>query len=283
MHLPSPSELEPGLYIVATPIGNLRDITLRALDTLAQADMVLCEDTRMTHKLLSCYNIEQNALNTYNDHSTELERQRIIQAIQEGKSVALVSDAGTPLISDPGYKLVQAAQEANIYVTTTPGASSLTAALTLAALPTNRILFEGFLPPKQQARRHALQHLLTINATLVFFERGSRTPETLSDIALILGNHRQASVVREISKKFEEVKTGTSEQLIEYYNQSPPKGEVVIVVSPPGETNWDEEKITSLLQQLLTDHSVKDAAKIVADSSGWTKKDVYRIALDTKI
>ncbi len=224
----------PGLYIVATPIGNLRDITLRALDALNAADLIVCEDTRVSGKLLSHYGISKPTL-SYNDHNGPERRPKIMAALTEGKCVALVSDAGTPLVSDPGYKLVREAIERGFYVTTLPGASSVLSALCLSGLPTDRFLFAGFLPAKKEACRKAIQTLANVPSTLVLFESARRLPETLALLQEVLGN-REAAVVREITKLYEESRRGTLQELHAHYEKAgAPKGEVVIVVGPPGE------------------------------------------------
>ena len=217
------TNLQPGLYIVATPIGNLKDITLRALEVLSSVNVIACEDTRVTHKLLDRYQIKQSMI-TYNDANGQKMLSQIIRRIQEGEAVALVSDAGTPLISDPGYKLVQEVQVQGLYVTTLPGASSVIAALTLAGLPTDQFAFLGFLPTKKQSCIKQLQQWVGNEVTLVCLERGSRVVSALSLIQEACGNCEMA-VVREISKAFEEVKHHPVDVLLDYYQeQGAPKG-----------------------------------------------------------
>lgn len=275
------SKATPGLYIVATPIGNLADITLRALEVLKQMDFIACEDTRVSRRLLEHYGVTA-PLWHYDDHSREGNRKKLLRHIEEGKSIALISDAGTPLISDPGYKLVRQAQTMGLYVTTLPGASSLTAALTLAGLPTNRFVFEGFLPPKQVARKKVLQHLKALDATLVFFESARRLQEALEDILTVLGE-REVAVVREISKLFEETKRDSVSQLLAHYEaHGLPKGEVVLVVAPPEATVMDENAVQHMLAEALKTLSVKDAAHTVAEATGLPRKEVYRLALGLK-
>lgn len=276
--LSSASKQEPCIYIVATPIGNMEDITIRAAKTLGSVDVIACEDTRVTAKLLSHLGIKTK-MTCYNDHSTEKERNKIIDMVLSGKSVALVSDAGTPLISDPGYRLIRQAHENNIKVTSLPGASSVSVALTLSGLPTDRFLFEGFLPPKTESRRNALAVLKEIPATLVFFESPRRLEGTLSDINHILGA-RETAVLREITKKFEEVKRGTPQELEEYYKENPPKGEIVIVVSPPISKDISEDDLENQLIKALEHMSVKDAVSLIADNTGANKKEVYKKALE---
>ncbi|PCJ68961.1 MAG: 16S rRNA (cytidine(1402)-2'-O)-methyltransferase [Rhodobiaceae bacterium] len=272
--------LKPGLYIVATPIGNARDITLRALDVLNAADLVLCEDTRVTSKLFAIHDIRTRTL-PYHEHNAEAQRPKVIARIKEGAVIALVSDAGTPLISDPGYKLVRAVLEEDLMVTTLPGASSVMAALTLGGLPTDRFLFAGFLPPKQAARRTALTELRDLGATLVFLESARRLAATLADMEAVLGE-RQVAMAREITKKFEEVRRGTTAELAAHYAQAgPPKGEVVIVVGPPqAQEVVDEDTLDEMLRQALEAYSLKDAVAAVTDATGMKRREVYARALD---
>lgn len=272
--------LKPGLYVVATPIGNARDITLRALDVLGAADLVLCEDTRVTSKLFAIHDIRTRT-RPYHEHNAEAQRPKVIARIKEGGVVALVSDAGTPLISDPGYKLVRAALEEDLLVTTLPGASSVMAALTLGGLPTDRFLFAGFLPPKQTARRTALTDLRDVAATLVFLESPRRLAATLSDMEAMLGE-RQVSVAREITKKFEEVRRGTSTELAAHYAQAgPPKGEVVILVGPPqAAAEMDVDAFDKMLRRALGTYSLKDAVAAVTEATGMKRREVYARALD---
>jgi 16S rRNA (cytidine1402-2'-O)-methyltransferase len=272
--------LKPGLYVVATPIGNARDITLRALDVLKAADLVLCEDTRVTSKLCAIHDI-RTTLRPYHEHNATVERPKIISKIEEGGVIALVSDAGTPLISDPGYKLVRDLLAEGLPVTTLPGASSVMAALTLAGLPTDRFMFAGFLPPKQAARRASLTELRSVGATLVFLESPRRLAACLADMAETLGE-RQVCVAREITKKFEEVRRGTTVDLASHYDEAgAPKGEVVIVVGPPGATEvMDDDTLDTMLRQALGAHSLKDAVAAVTDATGMKRRDVYARALD---
>lgn len=267
-----------GLYIVATPIGNLKDITLRALDTLKDADVIVCEDTRVTAKLLNHYGIKKPTL-SYNDHNGAERRPEIMNQLRQGKRVVLVSDAGTPLVSDPGYKLVKDAMSEGCYITALPGASSVLAALCLSGLPTDRFFFAGFLPPKQEACKKDLQTLLDIPATLVFFESARRLNDTLPLMHKVLGN-REAAVVREITKLFEESKTGTLQELCRHYEkEGEPKGEVVIVVGPPLAAEEDAQDIEAKLKLLLKKHSVKEAASVLAEQTGRSRKDLYTLAL----
>lgn len=270
-----------GLVIVATPIGNMQDITLRALGMLKAVDIIACEDTRMSKKLMTAYGIK-TPLISYHEHSDERSRQKIISLLTEGKSVALISDAGTPLISDPGYKLLQEVTEAGIEVTSLPGPSSVTTALTLAGLPTNRFLFEGFLPPKSAARQTALSKIQKIEGTLVFFESAKRLQASLADMLEVLGD-RQAAVLRELTKTYEEVKRGTLSELISYYQEhGDPKGEVVITLAPPLE-NKEETDFDDLLKSALNYMSVKDSSAFVAEVTGVAKKKVYQRAIKMSV
>ncbi|MGH6949578.1 MAG: 16S rRNA (cytidine(1402)-2'-O)-methyltransferase, partial [Vitreimonas sp.] len=224
--------LEPGLYVVSTPIGNLRDITLRALDTLGGADRVYAEDTRVARKLLDAYSLKPR-LAAYHEHNAEAARAEILAALEQGESVALISDAGTPLVSDPGFKLARAAIEAGHRVFPIPGASALLAALVTSGLPSDRFLFAGFLPPKQTARRAALAALADVEATLIFYETGPRLADALADMAEAFGA-RPASVARELTKLFEETRRAPLGDLAAHYAEAgAPKGEIVVVVAPP--------------------------------------------------
>jgi 16S rRNA (cytidine1402-2'-O)-methyltransferase len=268
----------PGLYIVATPIGNLGDMTLRAIDTLTHADLIACEDTRVTGKLLAHYGIRTPTI-SYNDHNGEERRPQIFDALEQGKRVALVSDAGTPLVSDPGYKLVREAYARNFYVTALPGPSSVLSALCLSGLPSDRFLFGGFLPSKQEACRKELQTLAAVPSTLVFFESARRLTDTLPLMAEVLGA-RDAAVVREISKLYEESRRGTLPELAAHYaREGEPKGEVVLVIAPPLAQEASGESMETQLKILLASHSVKDAAAIVAEQTGKPRKDIYALAL----
>ena len=269
--------MPPGLYIVATPIGNLRDMTLRAVDVLTQADLIACEDTRVSGKLLSHFGISAPTI-SYNDHNGEQRRPAIFKALAEGKRVALVSDAGTPLISDPGYKLVRDAIDQGIYVTSIPGASSVMAALCVAGLPTDRFFFAGFLPARQEAARSSIRELRQVPGTLIWFESARRLTESLFLLHEELGD-RPAAVVRELTKLFEEAKRGSlSELLFHYKSEGEPKGEVVLLVGAPQEA-ISEQDIEEKLALLLKTHSVKEAASIVAEETGSPRKEVYSLAL----
>jgi 16S rRNA (cytidine1402-2'-O)-methyltransferase len=267
---------------VATPIGNAADITLRALRVLKAADVIACEDTRVTSKLLSIHQISAKLV-AYHEHNGAKMRPRLIKRLKKGECVALVSDAGTPLISDPGYKLVQACIEESVPVTTLPGPSSVLAALVLSGLPTDRFFFAGFLPPRKGARCAALLELKVIKASLVFMESARRLTACLSDMETMLGP-RPAAVGREITKKFEEVRRGTLAELASHYREAgPPKGEISIVVAPPYDDDADTE---SLLDQRLEDAlarlSLREAVDQVTALTGLSRRLVYRRALEIK-
>lgn len=270
-----------GLYLTATPIGNAADLSIRALATLAGADIVLCEDTRVTHKLLSLYGLKCS-LTAYHDHNAAAMRPKIINRLKAGHVIVQVSDAGTPLINDPGYKLVVDALAADITVTTIPGAASPIAALTLAGLPTDRFLYVGFPPAKQMARRTFLEDISTHSATLLVLESVHRLADSIADMADIFGS-RQAAVCREMTKKFEDVRRGTLTELAQHYAETgAPKGEVVIVVAPPiaTQTQWNAEDVDTALSVVLAQgKTVKDAAQDIAIQSGWKKRDVYARAV----
>lgn len=266
-----------GLYLVATPIGNLGDVTLRALETLAGADVIACEDTRVTRKLTDRYGIT-TPLTAYHEHNAAEARPRLLSRLAEGQSVALVSDAGTPLVSDPGYKLVQAAREAGHHVTALPGASAVLAALTIGGLPTDRFFFEGFLPPKQSARQKRIAALANIQATLILFESGTRVASTLADLAGTLGS-RPAAICRELTKLHEEVKGESLDVLARLYaGDAETRGEFVILVAPPAEEQGADD-IDALLKRALSRVSVKDAVGEVAVATGRPRREIYQRAL----
>ena len=274
----SAPRLAPGLYVVATPIGNLGDITLRALETLAAADVIACEDTRVTRKLLDRYGIA-TTLTPYHDHNAAAVRPKILARLTASEAVALVSDAGTPLVSDPGFKLVREAREAGHAVTTAPGSSAVMAALSVAGLPTDRFFFEGFLPAKEAARRSRIGELARIPATLVLFETGPRLAASLADLAAGLGA-REAAVCRELTKLYEEVRRGDLATLAGDYGAAPePKGEIVIVIAPPAADQPDADDVDAMLRSALARVSVKDAVAEVAVASGLPRREVYQRAL----
>jgi len=274
------AQFAPGLYITATPIGNAADISLRALDLLRGADLVLCEDTRVTSKLFTIHGIQARML-PYHDHNAAEQRPKILERLRQGQVIALVSDAGTPLVSDPGYKLVQDAVAAGYHVTTLPGASSVLAALTLAALPTDRFFFAGFPNSRQEARRRELKALTGIPATLVFLESAQRLEESLRDMAAAFGA-REAAVARELTKKFEEVQRGTLLQLATHYAASgAPKGEIVIVVGPPAaQVPLCQHEVDAMIENALQRLSLKDAVAEIVSMTDLPRKDVYARALE---
>ena len=272
--------LAAGLYVVATPIGNLRDITLRALDVLAQADLVLCEDTRVTGKLLHAYGISAK-LERHDEHAAERARPKAMAALAEGKRVALVSDAGTPLISDPGYRLVREVAAEGHAVFPVPGASALVAGLSAAGLPTDRFLFVGFPPPKSAARRTFLADLAGIRATLVFYEGGSRLADSLADMAAVLGE-REAVVCRELTKLYETIYRGPLSTLAADPRLDAPKGEIVILVEAGRETEATAEDADAALADALTRLKPADAAAEVAKALGLSRRDLFRRAMELK-
>ncbi|HEY6026134.1 MAG TPA: 16S rRNA (cytidine(1402)-2'-O)-methyltransferase [Pseudolabrys sp.] len=270
---------KPGLYLVATPIGNLGDITLRALDVLAGADVIACEDTRVTRKLADRFGIT-TPLTPYHEHNASEARPKLLARLAQGQAVALVSDAGTPLISDPGYRLVQEAQDAGFAVVAIPGASSVLTALSVAGLPTDRFFFEGFLPAKEIGRQKRIAALATIPATLVLFESGPRIADALADLAAGLGP-RAAAICRELTKLHEEVRRGPLDELARHYAQgAETRGEFVVVIAPPTEQETPAADVDAMLRQALTRVSVKDAVGEVALATGKPKREVYQRALE---
>lgn len=270
--------LPPGLYIVATPIGNLGDLTARAADTLRRVDRVLAEDKRVTTKLLA--HVGSTApMGSYHDHSSESERERIVEMLAS-QAIALVSDAGTPLISDPGYKLVRAAREAGRTVHSLPGPCAAITAVTLAGLPTDRFLFAGFLPPKAKARADAIAELADVRATLVFYETGLRLGDALRALSDGLGA-RETAVARELTKLHEECVTGSLAQLADRYSDSPPKGEIVIVVAPPAAAEpASEDTLDDAMRAALETMSPSRAAAEVARQLNIPRKRAYARALE---
>ena len=267
-----------GLYLVATPIGNLGDISLRALAVLRGADRIYCEDTRITARLLSRYDIG-TPLQTYHDHNAEAVRPAILAALQRGERVALVSDAGTPLISDPGYKLVRAAIAENLPVTAAPGPSAALTALILSGLPPDTFLFAGFLPKPQAARRRALMRWAAFESTLIFYEAPPRLAASLSDMTEILGL-RQAAVARELTKLHEELRRGRLDDLAAHYRQAgAPRGEIVIVVGPCEAVSPDMDEVDRRLREALAALGVRDAALKLAAETGLPRGELYRRAL----
>ncbi|HLZ76527.1 16S rRNA (cytidine(1402)-2'-O)-methyltransferase [Phenylobacterium sp.] len=273
--------LTPGLYVIATPIGNLRDITLRALDVLAAADLVLAEDTRVAAKLLQAYGLSAK-LERYDEHGAERTRPKAMAALADGKTVALVSDAGTPLVSDPGYKLVREAAAEGYPVYPIPGASALLAGLSAAGLPTDRFLFAGFPPPKSAARRTFLEELAPVRATLVFFEGGSRLAASLADMAAVLGGGREAVVCRELTKLYETFYRGPLTDLAADPRLDAPKGEIVILVGPGRETEATAGDVDTALADALQRLRPADAAAEVAKALGLSRREVYQRAMQLR-
>ena len=272
--------LAPGLYVVATPIGNLRDITLRALDVLAQADLVLAEDTRVSAKLLQAFGLKAR-LERHDEHAAARARPKALEMLAQGARVALVSDAGTPLVSDPGYRLVREAAQAGHPVFPIPGASALLAGLSAAGLPTDRFLFAGFPPPRSAARRTFLEELAGIRATLVFFEGGSRLAASLTDMAAVLGE-REAVVAREITKLHETIVRGPLSELAADRRFEAPKGEIVVLVGPGREEQATAADADAALAEALTRLKPADAASEVAKALGLPRRDLYRRAMALK-
>ena len=285
MPLPPPplsdKPLESGLYVVSTPIGNLRDITLRALDVLAQADLVLAEDTRVTAKLLNAYRLKAK-LERYDEHAAEAVRPKVLAALKDGARIALVSDAGTPLISDPGYRLATAAAEAGIAVYPIPGASAVLAALAGAGLPTDRFLFAGFPPPKTAGRTAMFEGLKAMRATLVFYEGGSRVADSLKDMAAVFGSMRPAAVARELTKLHETFLRASLGELAADPRLANPKGEIVILVGSGEEEEASADDADKALAEALTRMGPADAASEVSKALGLKRRDLYRRALELK-
>ena len=273
--------LEAGLYLVATPIGNLRDITLRALETLAAADLIACEDTRVTRRLTEHYGIV-TPMTPYHEHNAEAARPKLLARLADGQAIALVSDAGTPLLSDPGFKLVRAAREAGHAVVPVPGPSAALSALIVAGLPTDRFFFEGFLPAKEGQRRSRIAELARIPATLVLYEAGPRLADTLADLAAGLPL-REAAICRELTKLHEEVRRGDLAALAEAYaSGAETRGEIVIVIAPPDPRAAQPSagEVDALLRRALERASVKDAVSEVAAATGRPRREIYRRALE---
>src|SRR6202790_1785077 len=279
-HLLTAAKAAPGLHLVATPIGDLGDITLRALETLAGVDIIACEDTRITRRLTERFGIS-GLLKPYHEHNAALARPKILERLAQGASIALVSDAGTPLISDPGFKLVREVCAAGHQVIALPGPSSVLSALSVAALPTDRFFFEGFLPAKETARRARLAELKRIDATLVMFESGSRVQDTLRDLADIMGA-RDAAICREMTKLHEEVRRAPLSELARTADTLETRGEFVLAIGPPapGAQVMAEGDLDELLRSSLKRESVKDAVAQAAELSGRPRREIYARALE---
>lgn len=274
--------LAPGLYVVSTPIGNLRDITLRALDILASADMVCAEDTRVASKLLSAFGVSAR-LRPYHDHNGAQARPALLNELQTGARIALMSDAGTPLVSDPGYKLVREAAELGVAVYSIPGASAPLAALASSGLPTDCFTFAGFPPPRSSARKVFLRELSTIRGTLIFFEGPSRLVASLADMAEVLGPAREGAVARELTKKFEETRRGTLAELAAHYAEAgPPRGEIVVLVGPGEEVVASEDMLDAAIAQADESRPMKEVAAEIAAKLGLGRRTVYERMLELR-
>jgi 16S rRNA (cytidine1402-2'-O)-methyltransferase len=280
MFAPPPRHVEPGLYVVATPIGNLRDITLRALDVLRACDVVLCEDTRMAAKLLSAFDLKKPLLR-YDDHAGPRVLPEVIERLKQGQVVAQISDAGTPLISDPGFRLVQTAVGEDVKVHPIPGASSVLAALCLAGLPTDRFMFAGFSPNKSAARKSFFTEFQAVAATLVFFETGPRLNDSLKDMLEVFGD-REAAVCRELTKLYETCVRGNLSALIADPALDAPKGEIVVVLGPPLEAAPAADDLDAAILDALLTQSVSEAAQSLAKLYSLPRKAIYQRALELK-
>lgn len=274
------NKLKPGLYITATPIGNLEDITLRAIDTLKNTDIIAAEDTRVSKKLLLHFNIKSKTIISYHEHSTEKDIENIINLIKKGNSIALISDSGSPLISDPGFKLVRKCYQENIYVTVIPGVSSVIASLQLSSLPTDKFLFGGFIPNKKLQKEKFFSEFKDMKATLIFFETSNRLIDSLKSAFKLFGN-RKASVVREITKIYEECKLDNLENLIIYYQKNDsPKGEIVFLIEGVNKNSvLDVKKIEKEIKNLLKHNSLKDSAKIISEKYEIKRSKAYDIGI----
>jgi len=275
------TELAPGLYFVGVPIGTARDITLRALDTLASADLLAAEDTRSLRRLMEIHGVplDGRKVLALHDHSGTSVQERLIAAIREGKSVAYASEAGMPLIADPGFELSRAAAEAGVMQTCAPGPSAVLTALALGALPTDAFFFAGFLPNSKSARIAALEKLRDVPGTLVFYESPKRLGAMLRDAATALGVGRKAAMCRELTKKFEEIQRDTLENLAELYQAKAPKGEVVVLIDRSRSDSVNHLDLETDLQRALTDMSMRDAVDLVAQAHGLPRRQVYQAAL----
>ncbi|HFB55067.1 MAG TPA: 16S rRNA (cytidine(1402)-2'-O)-methyltransferase [Hellea balneolensis] len=276
-----PVSLAAGLYLVATPIGNLRDISLRALDTLASANLVLAEDTRVSRKLFSAYGLN-TPLSAYHDHNAAKRVPNLVERMQAGEAIALISDAGTPLVSDPGYKLARACIDADIDVVAIPGASAVLSALVSSGLACDRFMFAGFLPPKSGARKKALDEVAQVPASLIFYESAGRLSATLGDMLGVFGD-RPVVIARELTKKYEEILRGSLRGMAKDLATTKLRGEIVVLVGPPAHTEkWDEAAILHALEARIGELGVKRASEEIAALSGHKKRDVYTLALGLK-
>ena len=274
--------LRNGLYIIATPIGNLQDISPRAAEILRQADIIACEDTRVSKKLFSLLGLPlDKKFIKYEDHTEEKQAQNLIDLISAGSAVALISDAGSPLISDPGYKLVRKCREQNVYVTAVPGACAVITALQLSGLPTNRFMFAGFIPNKDKARTDLFNELKSIDTTLIFYETAPRLLKTLEQAEPIFKG-REIAVARELTKMYEEVVGGTIAEVMQYFAQNEPRGEFVLMIAPPTEREYQIADVREILQKRLGETSLKTAVKEICAQYGLNKNEVYDLALELK-
>jgi 16S rRNA (cytidine1402-2'-O)-methyltransferase len=277
---PQPISIKPGLYLVPTPIGNLRDLTFRALDVLAGVELILCEDTRVSGKLLKAFGLKK-PMRAYHDHSTEKDRAAILKVLEEGESIALISDAGTPLISDPGYKLVRDVIQAGHMITALPGANAILPALQLSGLPSDHFTFLGFLPTRSGPRKAALQSWKEQGGTLIVYETAPRLEESLKDMKTVLGD-RPAAIARELTKLYEQVLRGRLSDLYDLIKkEGPPKGEIVVLIGENrgAEDTTNTETIEGQLKEALKTLSVRDAAEMVSIATGKPKKAIYTLAL----
>lgn len=277
----SPNAIQPGLHFVATPIGAARDITLRALDILAGADVLAAEDTRTLRHLMEMHGVALNGrmVLAYHDHNGDQMRPRLIEALKAGKSVAYASEAGTPLVADPGFQLARAAIDAGLTVLAAPGPSALLCALSVSGLPTDRFFFAGFLPPKSAARKTALREVAQVPGSIVFYESPRRIEACLRDMIETLGANRQAAICRELTKRFEEIVRGTLGELSESLAGRDLKGEIVVVVDRADPVQADAQTVEDALREALKTQSSKDAAAQVAQAFGLTRRDLYQLAL----
>jgi len=274
--------LAPGLYFVATPIGTARDITLRALDILASADVIAAEDTRSMKRLLDIHGVPlgDRPVLAYHDHNGDKMRPRLLAYLAEGKSVAYASEAGTPLIADPGFDLGRVARSEGYLVTAAPGPSAVIDALNISGLPTDRFMFAGFLPNAQKARQTALSELSEIPATLVFYESPKRVAQMIADAATVLGGTRQAALCRELTKKFEECLNGTLNELTEALSERTLKGECVVLIDRKGDEDGENMDVEAALRDALKSMSLRDASEAVSKASGLPKRKIYQLALE---
>ena len=274
--------LRNGLYIISTPIGNLQDISPRALDILREAEIIACEDSRVSKKLFALLGISLNKkFISYEDHSEEQKAQYIVDLIEQGNAIALISDAGSPLISDPGYKLVRLCRKQNVYVTAVPGACAVITALQLSGLPTNRFMFAGFIPNKDKARTDLFAELKDIDTTLVFYETAPRLLKTLATAFEVFAD-REIAVARELTKMYEEIVCGSFTEVINHFEQNEPKGEFVLMIAPPTEKQNSVADIREILRKRLQETSLKTAVKEITEQYKLNKNEVYALALELK-